>query len=241
MAKEDKQGNLHSDKNGQFVSKGAADVARKYEKYTPSEEIDHKAKSRKEGETAEVKATDSFASQVDAVLSGADTTATHLQVTHTPPVLRALNIPDLPIIMTAKHVKSVALDSGKDSVNYHGLGAETVKRLPELLADPVMIMRSMTKDDSVVVLTAALDKENRPIIAAVKLSGRGVVNGERIEANILTSIYGKDNFPSFLHRNVDSNTVMWWSDKKARETHLPALRTMFNTKGLPPNKVLKKF
>lgn len=44
MAKEDKQGNLHSDKNGQFVSKGAADVARKYEKYTPSEETDYKVK-----------------------------------------------------------------------------------------------------------------------------------------------------------------------------------------------------
>ena len=41
MAKEDKQGNLHSDKNGQFVTKNHKDaaemIARKYEKYAPVE------------------------------------------------------------------------------------------------------------------------------------------------------------------------------------------------------------
>ena len=58
MATQDKQGNLHSDKNGQFVSKGKEDVARKYEKYAPTEEPNYKAKSRKEDEKTEVKATD---------------------------------------------------------------------------------------------------------------------------------------------------------------------------------------
>ena len=240
MAKEDKQGNLHSDDNGQFVSKNNAStkeaIARKYEKYAPENEMKADTKPK-----TEVKATDSFATQVDAVLSGADATATHLKVTQTPPVLRALNIPDLPIIMTAKHVKSVTLDSGNDSMNYHGLGVEMIKRLPELLADPIMVMKSMTKDDSVVVLTAELDNKDRPIIAAIKLSGKGVVKGERIEANILTSVYGKDNFASFLHRNVDEGKVMWWSSKKARETHLQPLKTLFDIKGLPPDTVIKKF
>lgn len=41
MATEDKQGNLHSDKNGQFVTKNHKDaeemIARKYEKYAPVE------------------------------------------------------------------------------------------------------------------------------------------------------------------------------------------------------------
>lgn len=182
----------------------------------------------------------SFATQVDAVLSGVDTSSTHIKVMNTPKVLRELNIPDLPVIMTAKHIRSVALDEGKEKVNYHGLGLETVKKLPELLSDPVMVMQSRTKDDSVVVLTAELDKQNRPIIAAVKLNGRGVLDNERIEANVLTSIYGKDNFSSFFNSNITEDRIMWWSETKAKQTGLKDLQVLSKMKNLPPDTVLKK-
>lgn len=198
----------------------------------------HKEKSKERKEKLD--ATKSFATQVDAVLSGADTSTTHIKVMSTPKVLRDLNVPDLPVIMTAKHIRSVAFDDGKDKMNYHGLGAETVKRLPELLSDPVMVMRSRTKDDSIVVLTAELDKENRPIIAAVKLNGRGVVENERIEANVLTSVYGKDNFSSFLNNSVSENRVMWWSREKTEQIGLSDLRVLSQVKDLPADTVLKK-
>lgn len=207
---------------------------------TPKQACERVYKEKSEERKEKLDATKSFATQVDAVLSGADTSTTHIKVMSTPKVLRDLNVPDLPVIMTAKHIRSVAFDDGKDKMNYHGLGAETVKRLPELLSDPVMVMRSRTKDDSIVVLTAELDKENRPIIAAVKLNGHGNIDDIEIEANVLTSVYGRNNFASFVNNNVSEDRVMWWSKEKAEQTGLYDLRMLSQVKDLLPNTVLKK-
>jgi len=157
-----------------------------------------------------------FDKQVDAILIGADTTSTHLRVTDTPQILQDVGLPNLPILMTAKHLRSVTLDSGSDKMNYHGLGAETVKKLPKMLAEPVMVMDSLTRDDSVVVLTDTVDKENRPIIAAIKLDGVGRQGDKIINANILTSTYGKDNIKSFLERNIDGGTILYWNKEKSQ-------------------------
>ncbi len=157
-----------------------------------------------------------FSEQVDAVLSGADTTSTHIKVSNTPKILRDVGLPNLPILITAKHLRSITQDSGTESMNYHGLGEKAIKKLPELLADPVMIMDSLTREDSVVVLTEIFDKENRPVIAAIKIDGIGRQNGEIISANILTSVYGKDNFESFLNLNLQANTVLYWNKEKSQ-------------------------
>ena len=157
-----------------------------------------------------------FSEEVDAVLSGADTTSTHIKVMNTPKILRDVGLPDLPILITAKHLKSITQESGKESMNYHGLSVRTVKRLPEQLADPIAVMDSLTRDDSVVVLTELKDKENRPVIAAVKMNGRGYLKDIEIEANILTSVYGKDNFERFLERNVEAGTILYWNKEKSQ-------------------------
>ena len=157
-----------------------------------------------------------FPEEVDAVLSGADTTSTHIKVMNTPKILRDVGLKDLPILMTAKHLKSITRDSGPESMNYHGLSVRTVKRLPELLSDPVMILDSMTRDDSVVVLTEVKDKENRPIIAAVKVDGIGRLENKIVSAHILTSTYGRNNFNDFMERNVESGTVLYWNKEKTQ-------------------------
>ncbi len=64
-----------------------------------------------------------FDKQVDDVLSGADTTSSHLEVLKvTPPLLRMVGVPNLPILMTARHVRTITQADGNDSANYHGLG-----------------------------------------------------------------------------------------------------------------------
>ena len=181
-----------------------------------------------------------FSEEVDAVLSGADTTSTHLKVMNTPKILRDVGLKDLPILMTAKHLKSITSASGPERVNYHGLSVRTVKRLPELLSDPVMILDSMTRDDSVVVLTEVKDKENRPIIAAVKVDGKGYLNDVEIEANILTSTYGKDNFNDFMKRNVDGGTVLYWNKEKTRMLQIPGIQFPDNLETLESDTIIRK-
>lgn len=158
-----------------------------------------------------------FAEQIDEVLSGADTSSTHLEVLKTtPPILRMLGVPNLPILMTARHVKTMVQESGTDSANYHGLDVDVVKCLPELISDPVMVMDSLTKDDSIVVVTETIDKENRPVIGALKLDGVGRNGKTIIRANILASAYGKDNFESFIKHNIEEGTVLYADKEKSQ-------------------------
>lgn len=158
-----------------------------------------------------------FAAQVDAALNGADTNSSHLKLMDTPKLLQEAGLPDLPILMTAQHLKSITSKSGKGKKNYHGLDVDVVKKLPEYISDPVMIADSLTRGDSVVIITEAIDSESRPVIAAILLDGSGRIDGEHINANIMTSAYGKDNFQSFLNRLADSNSVIYWNEKKSQD------------------------
>jgi len=162
-----------------------------------------------------------FAEQVDAVLSGADMNISHLEVLKvTPPLLRMVGVPNLPILMTAKHLRTITQDGGTESANYHGLGADLVKRLPELISDPVMIMDSISPDDkaknSIVIVTQMVDKENRPVIGAIMLNGVGRQDSKVIGANILTSAYGKKNFQSFIERNIEQGSVLYVDKEKSQ-------------------------
>ncbi len=183
-----------------------------------------------------------FADQVDAVLSGADTTNTHLEVLHTTPqILQDVGLPDLPILMTAKHLKSATHDSGADTMNYHALGSDMVKQLPELLSDPVMIMDSLTREDSIVVVTESHDKENRPVIGAIKVNGKGYINQVEISANILTSMYGKDNFRSFIERNVNAGNILFYNKEKSQELFkIPGIQFPNNLDNLDFNIIIRK-
>ena len=183
----------------------------------------------------------SFAAQVDAVLSGADTSSTHLKVMTTPLLLRQAGARNLPVLMTAKHLKSIVQESGTEHMNYHGLGADLVKRLPELLSDPVMIMDSLTRDDSVVMLTATTDKQQRPVIAALKFDGSGYMDNLEIEANIITSVYGKDNFNNFIANNAKENAVIYWNKEKSQElTKIPGIQFPDNLSSLASNVIIRK-
>ena len=183
-----------------------------------------------------------FADQVDKVLSGADTENTHLEVLPTTPqILQDVGLPNLPILMTAKHLKSITQESGSDRMNYHALGAEMAKHLPELLSDPVMIMDSLTREDSIVTVIESLDKENRPVIGAIKVNGLGYSNEIEISANILTSVYGKDNFQSFLERNIEAGNILYYNKEKSQVLfEIPGIQFPNNLNSLDSDIIIRK-
>ena len=184
----------------------------------------------------------SFAKQVEAVLSGADTKSTHLKVMGTPLILRQLGAKNLPVLMTANHLKTIVAESGDDKkANYHNVDVDIIKRLPELLADPVIVMDSLTKADSVVILTSTVDSENRPIIGAVKFDGKGYLNSFEVNSNILLSVYGRNNFNDFISRNVDAGTILYWNKEKSQElTKIPGVQFPDNLNSLTTNTIIRQ-
>lgn len=76
--------------------------------------------------------------------------------------------------------------------NAHRLALGQVKSIPFLLKNSVILADSLTRDDSVFVVTETMDKENRPVIGAIRLR-RGNCDSIEIDANILTIVYSRAN------------------------------------------------
>ena len=142
--------------------------------------------------------------------------STHLLVMKTPKLLQDAGLPNLPILMTAGHLKSIVAPKNKANSHDHGLDLTIVKKLPEYISDPVVVADSNSRSDSIVVITEAVDFNNNPVIAAIKLEGHGAVDSKYIDANIMTSAYGKDNFQNFINKLAKNNAIIYWNNKKSQ-------------------------
>ncbi len=162
---------------------------------------------------------ESFASQVEAVAAGAITERTLLYIMQTPTILQEVGAINLPLIVTSSHLKaSIGTDNTNPHLNYHGIDKEIIKQLPNILSNPVMIMDSLTKpNSSIVVVTDKIDDKNCPIICSIKLNGSGRLNDKVTPANILTSVYGKDKFENFIKSNLEKDSLLYYDKEKSQE------------------------
>jgi hypothetical protein len=69
----------------------------------------------------------------------------------------------LPMLYTQNHLKK-AVKQKNLKKHTHGLNTEQIKKLPLLLENPVMIYDSLSRNDSLVVVTSEFDVENDPIM-----------------------------------------------------------------------------
>ena len=89
----------------------------------------------------------SFAEQVDDVLNNKYSEKNMLVVSKdTPKIWQEIGLSNLPITMTQRHLKTIMNSSGKyQGANYHDLGVDLVKQLPEAINNPLNILQSDTK------------------------------------------------------------------------------------------------
>lgn len=134
-----------------------------------------------------------------------------IKVGEIPPVMKALGISDNPIEMP----QSVVSKALREEATYpndkkgHALTMEHVKRIPESLADPIMVFKSRTRDDSYVFFTEQKDEANRSIIIPVAVDKRY----GRLVINEITSIYGRTNEVDFVKTNIEQGNLVY-ADKK---------------------------
>lgn len=134
-----------------------------------------------------------------------------IKVGEIPPVMKALGISDNPIEMP----QSVVSKALREEATYpndkkgHALTMEHVKRIPESLADPIMVFKSRTRDDSYVFFTEQKDAADRSIIIPVAVDKRY----GRLVINEITSIYGRTNEVDFVKTNIEQGNLVY-ADKK---------------------------
>ncbi|MCM1053543.1 MAG: hypothetical protein NC483_06185 [Ruminococcus sp.] len=161
------------------------------------------------------KSKDIFSKQVDDVIKGISPKRNMLIISeNTPQILQDIGLKDLPITITQKHLYTIINSHGKyEDVNYHNIPIEVIKQLPTALEHPLNILKSNTKDDSIVVITELADRKGDIIIASIQLNGKGTINDIRISTNVVTSAYGKANYDNFMKDNINQNNMLYDIDR----------------------------
>ncbi len=157
----------------------------------------------------------SFSQQVDDVLEGKANRYSDLKVCDTPQKLIDVGCEQLPMLFTQKHLRNAV--KPKNLKETHGLSVDQLKKMPIMLNEPVMIYDSLSRSDSLVVITSEFDSENNPIIISVQPNGSGKYNLERVNTNFITSIYGRENFVKHLEREIKSDNLLYADKQKSQE------------------------
>ncbi|EHK3858690.1 hypothetical protein EH267_004673, partial [Escherichia coli] len=105
-----------------------------------------------------------------------------IELGRTPPVLRHLGAPDLPLVISRDTVRK-ATNGVK-----HVVPMDVIERLPELMHDPEAVYQSATHQNSLVILFNLRDRNGDPVISAVHL--KAIKNG--LEINKIASVYGTE-------------------------------------------------
>ena len=149
-----------------------------------------------------------------------------MKVCDTPQILLDVGCEQLPMLYTQKHLKKVVQPKDLEK-HTHGLTTEQIKKLPEWLADPVMIYDSLSRQDSLVVVTSEIDIDNDPIIVSVRPSGNGNYNLRRVNSNFITSVYGRENFDRHLELELQADNILYINKQKSQEL-FSVLRLQFS-------------
>ena len=135
---------------------------------------------------------------------------------HTPQILLDIGCSDLPILFSQSHVRNCLHPKGKNP-HWHGLQKETLENLPFLISEPAIIYDSLTAEDSIVLVLNAIDDDNLPIIASLTPNGTGQYSFEKLNANYLTSVYGKNNLSNVLEKASEADFILYVDKEKSRE------------------------
>lgn len=156
--------------------------------------------------------------QINDVLSGENKEHFVTLLNNTPKVFQDLGIPNYPILITAKHTYLAIMESGKyngKNDHYHNLGVETFKKIPRYLNMPVLVFEQ--DKENIVAVINMVDKNKNPIIVPIKINGKGNQNFIEIDANIIKSTYGKENYKNYINKNVTKDNLLFFNNKKIRD------------------------
>lgn len=178
---------------------------------------------------------ETFAEQVEQVRSNTHDANNHVYMGTTPTgIAKILELPKLPMLVTSQHVYSMAVSEEtarkenryKSRTNYHELGWDTVKKLPEYVNKPAMIIKADTdkNDARFVVVTGAVDKNGAPIIAAFKPYGRAYHFNLDMPSNFMLSGYGKNGIVHFIRTAKNENRILYVQKNSQTIKNIPGVQ-----------------
>lgn len=158
-----------------------------------------------------------FGDEVDAVTCGNFPRTSAVKVCNTPDLYIKAGFDPLPMLYTQKHLVKALRPKSEDDPHRHGLSVAQLKRLPELLAYPVMLCDSPAREDTMLAVLRAVDCDNLPIISAICPNGTGYYELREIETNFIITVYGKNNFKRYFDDLITPNKVIYYNEERGRD------------------------
>lgn len=147
-----------------------------------------------------------FSRQVDSWKDGSMDKNEVFNLGNTPDVLKNIGADGLPIIMTQKVMNKIT--GGK-----HDIDLSEIKRLPQSIAEPIMIFKSATTPNAYVILTELSDKNGNSVVAALHLNR----TQKHIAVNRIASVYGKENIENFVDRQIKAGNLIFADKNKSQQ------------------------
>lgn len=164
-----------------------------------------------------------FSEQVDKYIADKLPSGDFLYLGETPTVLQNLGLPNNEVILKQSKLKTLMQESNNNTDKLHGLPIETIKKIPEAIANPLNILQSSTDENSVVIITDLADANERPIIASIEVNYDGQIGNIDFLSNRLTSAYGKNNYDRFMKTEIAKGNLLYDIDEGIIK-ELPATR-----------------
>lgn len=132
----------------------------------------------------------SFAAEIDAWDGKADKT---LAVGTTSDVLQSIGVQKRGIVWHSRKL-------GEILRKHNNMSIDIVKKVPEILEDPIIVLKSMQSDSRIAIFGEVVDKSGAPVTTILELqpTNRG---GELLNMNVIASVYGKNSNLSGFIRN----------------------------------------
>lgn len=172
-----------------------------------------------------------FSNQIDMWLSGNLKSSEQLKLGQTPEVLRQLGANNFPVLMSQDVLTKITGEK-------HNISLDEIKRIPNAIANPIMIFKSATVPNSFVILTELVDKSGNDVVVAMHLNRKSGFNF----INRIASVYGKNNISGFINKQVEQGNLKYINKKKSQDwlrsrgLRLPKLNTILDSS----NNILQK-
>lgn len=169
-----------------------------------------------------------FAEQVDKFVEGKTKIYETLSLGATPNVLYLVGANANELTIKQNVLKNSLLDDSlklNGHFSGHNIPVETIKKLPDQLRNPILILQGHYPN-TVVAVTELKNKDNNRIIVPIALDLKSVDN----IVNKVSSIYGKDNINKYISHHQDQ--ILAYNKEKTDRLHkdiglqLPKLNTV---------------
>lgn len=145
------------------------------------------------------------------------------------------------MLYTQKHLFQALTPKSDYNPHRHGFSIEQVKRFPELLASPVVLANSPTREDVLLAILLATDAYDTPLIAGIKPDGTGNYGEREVETNMVLSVYSRQNFIRYFALLRDMDAFVFVSGRKIEALEdLSGLPLAENRSGLDIDRILQR-